>query len=221
MGKSLIISSTNKAYIQKEIANILKKIDLASSNNSDFLEIRPIKEKSTIGIEQMKTLKYWSNSKPYKSKQKLAIIWEAEKLTPASQNSILKLLEEPNPSNNYILITSNFSKLLDTIISRCELLFNSASKLEEIDVTAFLNADLLGRMAYTDNIIKEKDSQIKLEGVRELLLGLLQFYRKKLIKGENVINAIKSINHTQGLIDANVSLRHALEYLCLNLDNLE
>lgn len=48
------------------------------------------------------------------------IIKEADKLNVQASNALLKFLEEPNNEHYALLITNNHSKILDTIISRCQ-----------------------------------------------------------------------------------------------------
>ena len=64
----------------------------------------------------------------------------AEKLCyPRSEsaNSLLKILEEPNENNLFILITSNISQMLETLTSRCVKIF--FPKLKSNDINNFLN----------------------------------------------------------------------------------
>ena len=51
-----------------------------------------------------------------------AAIEEAEKMNRASSNTLLKFLEEPTPNNYLVLLTTNSQMLLDTIISRTQVL---------------------------------------------------------------------------------------------------
>ncbi|MCI9073821.1 MAG: DNA polymerase III subunit [Lachnospiraceae bacterium] len=60
--------------------------------------------------------------KPYSSRHKVYIVNEAEKMTPQAQNAILKTLEEPPEYAVLLLLVSNVSTLLPTILSRCVLL---------------------------------------------------------------------------------------------------
>ena len=57
--------------------------------------------------------------KPYSSRYKIYIIDEAEKLTVAAQNALLKTIEEPPVYAIIILLTENCDSLLPTIRSRC------------------------------------------------------------------------------------------------------
>lgn len=56
--------------------------------------------------------------KPYSSEKKVYIVNEAEIMTAQAQNALLKTLEEPPSYVVIILLTSNITALLDTILSR-------------------------------------------------------------------------------------------------------
>lgn len=60
--------------------------------------------------------------KPYNSKWKVYIMNECEKMTVQAQNALLKTLEEPPKYVVILLLTSNVSALLDTIVSRATVL---------------------------------------------------------------------------------------------------
>ncbi len=58
--------------------------------------------------------------KPYEGKKRVFIIDNAHKLTAEAGNSILKVLEEPPEGSIIILVTSCPSRLLKTVLSRCQ-----------------------------------------------------------------------------------------------------
>ncbi len=64
------------------------------------------------------------------------IIDGVDKLTPAGQNALLKTIEEPQKGTVIILITSNRSRILPTILSRCSHI--SFNPLLDSDVEAIL-----------------------------------------------------------------------------------
>ena len=67
------------------------------------------------------------------SKNKVALVNNAQTMNIQSQNALLKSLEEP-PSKSYIIMTTNRSKcLLDTIYSRCCILNIACPTSYEID----------------------------------------------------------------------------------------
>jgi len=59
------------------------------------------------------------NFKPFELERKVFIIDEFEKVSPNSENIILKTLEEPPENSILILITSKKQALIPTILSRC------------------------------------------------------------------------------------------------------
>lgn len=214
MGKSYIISSSSDSFINESINSLLQNIELDQKLNSeDIYYVKPLEEKNSIGIEQTKTLQEWSNSKPYYSKNKAGIIYQADKLTEQAQNAILKLLEEPSKSNNFILVTSNYRNLISTITSRCQLILDPRIDKDEIDISEFTKSDQLGRLNFINSVVNNDNKNI-------FLLSLQKFYRKKLKEGKDTRKNINIVNQTQKYISSNVSLKNSMLYLALNLDNL-
>ncbi len=73
---------------------------------------------------------------PSISLNKVALILNAQSMNDASQNALLKSLEEPAP-NSYIIMTTNRPKsLLDTIYSRCQVI--TIPSLSEKDIDEWL-----------------------------------------------------------------------------------
>ena len=62
------------------------------------------------------------NFKPIVGKRKIYIIKNAEKIRESLANTLLKFIEEPEEGIIAILVTDNKSKILDTIISRCQVI---------------------------------------------------------------------------------------------------
>lgn len=72
--------------------------------------------------------------KPYSSKYKIYIVDDAEKMSPAAQNALLKTIEEPPVYGIIVLLTTNSNMLLPTIISRCVEL-----SMRSIDIDTICN----------------------------------------------------------------------------------
>lgn len=88
-----------------------------------------IKSDKTIKKSEIEEIIEKSFSKPFHKRQKVVIIDDFDKVTVEGQNTLLKTLEEPEDYLILILISSNFKKVLPTIVSRCRIL-----KFREIDV---------------------------------------------------------------------------------------
>ena len=67
--------------------------------------------------------------KSYEGGYKIAIIWMAEKMNIAASNKLLKLLEEPTDKTLFILIAESEEDIIQTILSRCQVLhFNALNE---------------------------------------------------------------------------------------------
>jgi DNA polymerase III subunit delta' len=73
--------------------------------------------------------------RPMQAEKRVFILKDAQRLNENAANAFLKTLEEPLPSNVFILLTANLNLILPTIQSRCQILkfqplANSEVKLE-------------------------------------------------------------------------------------------
>jgi DNA polymerase-3 subunit delta' len=64
--------------------------------------------------------------KSYEGGYKIVIIWMAEKMNIAASNKLLKMLEEPTDKTLFILIAEHEEDIIQTILSRCQVLHFSA-----------------------------------------------------------------------------------------------
>ena len=112
--------------------------NFTNNNNPDFLIIEPNSlletqrtksfdlEKTTkngfgiIKIAQIRHIKTFLGQKSINSGKKIVLIIDAHLLNEAASNCLLKTLEEPS-NGIFILLTSKLNLLLDTIISRCQI----------------------------------------------------------------------------------------------------
>jgi DNA polymerase-3 subunit delta' len=71
---------------------------------------------------QMDELIETSSRRPLQAAKKIFILKDAQCLNDMAANSFLKTLEEPLPSNVFILLSANMNLILPTIQSRCQIL---------------------------------------------------------------------------------------------------
>jgi DNA polymerase-3 subunit delta' len=82
-----------------------------------------------IKIDQIRNLQKELAYRPFEAPKKACIIDGAEHLNQAAGNALLKTLEEPSGNALIILVTSQPSGVLPTILSRCQrLLFHGLSE---------------------------------------------------------------------------------------------
>jgi len=94
-------------------------VQALTDNNPDLITITPDKP-TTLSIDHIRqTLVNDVELKPYSNSHKVYIVEDAELMNNAAQNAILKTIEEPPEYAVIILLTTNISALLQTVLSRC------------------------------------------------------------------------------------------------------
>src|SRR3989337_1924517 len=83
-------------------------------------DIYEIDAASNRGIDDIRELREGVLTHPFESKYKIYIIDEVHMLTKEAFNALLKTLEQPPNHVIFILATTDFEKVLDTIISRTQ-----------------------------------------------------------------------------------------------------
>ena len=118
--KMILCSKKNKSIkdLNCNECNICELID--NDNYPDLYVIEP--DGNNIKKEQILKLENEFSNYSLLDNKRIYIIKEAEKMNIASSNTILKFLEEPNDDIVAILLTNSRYKIIDTIISRCQIL---------------------------------------------------------------------------------------------------
>lgn len=98
-----------------------------------------------IKVEQVQELRMEFNKSSLEGGKKIFIIDEADKMTESAANRLLTFIEEPRTDMLAILLTSNETQVLPTIVSRCQVITFTAKP------DADLEADLI-----TENIGVQK-----------------------------------------------------------------
>jgi DNA polymerase III gamma/tau subunit len=188
---------------------------------ADFLESQGIKnphpdllyfdDETKLGVEEAKLIREHLSLKPFSFDKRIVLALSAQKLTPEAQNSLLKTLEEPPIASDIILAVSSLDNLLETVISRCEIVYLEKSsefrvQNSEIEITEFINKN-----------ITERFRQIEKIEDKELFLGnLIQYYRGLLQIGEkDAVKILEELLNMQQWIKNNVNDRAILEYAAL------
>lgn len=112
-----------------------------------------------IKIAEIRRLKEVCAITPISGDRRVILIDRAERMNINAQNAFLKLLEEPEEGNVFVLTCSNSERILPTVRSRCITLSVPPSSAEEIEnaVSKYENASskVSARQAalYSDGII--------------------------------------------------------------------
>ena len=209
---SYILVSDDLDYLRNNLTFIHKSMS-EDVETLDFYEIFP--GKRDVSIDDVRKLLHDVNLTK-RGKIKFALINEADRLSTEAANALLKNLEEPPADTVFFLLTRDFSKILDTIISRSRVYkFNKTRDLEK-------KFDNEVQMMYEKNYIFLISFFVAIHGeivdVKAFLNELkLDLYSK--MKSESDKNyfegRISNVEKCLKMINANVNSRLALENLML------
>ena len=155
-------------------------------DKNEFIELKIIDpEGQWIKKSQLEELQEIFSKKSVVGNKKVYIINKAEKLNPASSNSLLKFLEEPEEGIIAILICENIYQLLSTIVSRCQVLsLKNKVNLDNLSTEERIAHYLSNNKEDIENFINNEESIVKIEKVIEFI----KYYE------ENKSNTIIYIN---------------------------
>lgn len=92
------------------------------STSQDFLSVAPEAKKEggkrSLSVEAVREAHAFLSRFPAVAPRRVVIVDDADRMTEAAQNALLKTLEEPNSTSVLILITARTGALRDTVISR-------------------------------------------------------------------------------------------------------
>ncbi|UWD35020.1 DNA polymerase III subunit delta [Mycoplasma cottewii] len=141
-----ILNSNDNQISMDIVSEIISYMFCCNSNHLDFDQVKKqILENKNIDVLQIgdghsaitnqqvhDLIEKMSMSSIGEQNIKFFIIKNAENLKNTSANSILKFLEEP-PVNTYgFLLTNNYSEIITTILSRCQLVnIDNEQKIDE------------------------------------------------------------------------------------------
>jgi len=121
-------------------------------------------DSGSIKVDQIRDVIDRAVFRPFEGRRRVVIIDNADTMIAASQNALLKTLEEPPPSSIFILVTTRPDMLLPTVQSRCPRLRFQSAEREAVDEDARdVARDVLAQAAATD------DAGRRIESAKDLL----------------------------------------------------
>ena len=164
----------------------------AAFNEGRAIDVIEIDAASNRGVEDMRDLREGVRHVPTQGKYKTYIIDEVHQLSKDAFSALLKTLEEPPPHAVFILATTEFDKVLPTVVSRTQHYDFRRPGVQEI------SARLLG-------IAKKERVDLDEDGARLIALSAEGSYRD----AESILGAVmasedkkitrREVEHTLGL----------------------
>lgn len=186
-------------------------------------------------IEQIRNLRKDACLKPIEARKKVYIIYDADSMTEQASNCLLKTIEEPPKDVIIILIGSNLSSILPTIVSRCQIIKFPESKYakkahneEGSYIDEFLNIENRFSSETLEFIKRPKSEQLKtvdllLTHFRDMLVsnmgtgpkgtGLSSDLSPWDLSPENILILMKELLKSKELLQSNVNSKLIADYM--------
>src|SRR5712691_7539436 len=113
-------------------------VAIAAGTSLDVIEMDAASQR---GLDDIREIRDRVVLQPVEGRYKIYILDEAHQLTDAAWNALLKLIEEPPPHLVFVFCTTDLSKVLPTVRSRCQTFVFQRSRLQELVKKLRLIAD--------------------------------------------------------------------------------
>jgi DNA polymerase-3 subunit gamma/tau len=104
-------------------------LGIAAGTSLDVIEMDAASQR---GIDDIREIRDRVVLQPVEGRYKVYILDEAHQLTDAAWNALLKLIEEPPPHLVFIFCTTDLSKVLPTVRSRCQTFVFQRPRLQDL-----------------------------------------------------------------------------------------
>ena len=102
---------------------------IAAGTSLDVVEMDAASQR---GIDDIREIRDRVVLQPVEGRYKVYILDEAHQLTDAAWNALLKLIEEPPPHLVFVFCTTDLSKVLPTVRSRCQTFVFRRPRLQDL-----------------------------------------------------------------------------------------
>jgi DNA polymerase-3 subunit gamma/tau len=113
-------------------------VAIAAGTSLDVIEMDAASQR---GIDDIREIRDRVVLQPVEGQYKVYILDEAHQLTDAAWNALLKLIEEPPPHLVFVFCTTDLSKVLPTVRSRCQTFVFQRPRLQDLVKKLRLIAD--------------------------------------------------------------------------------
>lgn len=170
---------------------------------------------TVLDIDTARAIISWAQS-PYNDERVALISFHTAGL-PA-QNAMLKVLEEPRSNTRFILLTTDKSNLIDTVISRTQHIQIDSETRGDKRAEEFLSTSPAFRMklSHVIDLLAQLDEEGRKdrEGVKGFILSLVDVMSKKKLESRYIVETLEIASYAS---DPSASGKALIEYLALLL----
>jgi DNA polymerase-3 subunit delta' len=105
---------------------------VVAATHPDLQILALARGKKEIGVDLARSLKHFVQLRSVSARRKMAIVDDADRLSIAAQNALLKTLEEPPGHALLILVSASPGALLSTVRSRCQRVVFQPLPLDDV-----------------------------------------------------------------------------------------
>lgn len=132
----------------ENLYSLLTNFGIKIEQNPDF----HLLSYDTLKIDDARSIKSLSENKSFDGSKKIFVI-SVNNFLPESQNTLLKIFEEPKDNMHFFVISKNVNSFLPTLRSRCYLINLEQNKNINPEIEKFLNSTLQNKIDYVKNLL--------------------------------------------------------------------
>lgn len=196
--RTLLFVGTDVKLKESYALSLAKKLlsDAGKVDAGHHPDLHLFKAEGKIGLHSIASIRKLIDEvylPPYEAPCKVIIVYDAERMLPASSHALLKTFEEPAPKTTIILLAPSTRELLKTIVSRCQTRYFPGSIVSKNPFTPKIVPLLTEAMSYqellqqikalatfVETVDTEDDAEKSLlisKRSTELLSSILSWYR--------------------------------------------
>lgn len=193
--------------------NLWKELSKQSIANRFF-------NQTVLDIDTARSIISWANT-PYNDEKIALISFHTAGL--AAQNAMLKILEEPREKVRFILLTSNKSNLIDTVLSRVQYIedkdyINSSNKNAE-DFLQTAHASRMKLPFIIEMLARiDEEGRKDREAVREFILSVAEVASRAKFESGYITKTFETASYAS---DPSASGKALVEYLSFLLPKVK
>jgi DNA polymerase-3 subunit delta' len=183
-------------------------LDTTKEDHPDLITFKPQGKLALHSINEMRRLSDEARRKPHVANYVIIVVEEAEKMLPASANALLKTFEEPHQQCLIFLLSSESSRLLPTLLSRCKKFYlQNPNTLTEHPSIPLIH-DLLSKPPANFALLKEqiqaivKTIETKKEKPKSAKSDLSPYQKEQIEKNQDGEEAVQYQQDCHNLLEA-------------------
>lgn len=180
----------------------------------DISHLRPEKGAKEITVDAMRAVRAAASVIPNEGTRSVYIIHQADTMNTGAQNAMLKVFEEPPDHALFVLVAENPERLLQTVRSRCQVIYLTPASREDAKESG-QGADALLEALLSGSPLDIAKASVPLEKMSRVELSelLVNTRRQLIVKAgsispDRLAHLAEILNKADKYLDANVSSGH-------------